>query len=51
MVTAVLLFISTRKFVGNFNVIPMIIKLLKISLSAMLMLLVLLLLNNMISIK
>ena len=35
MVTAVFLFISTRKFTGNFDVIPMIIKLLKISLSAM----------------
>ena len=51
MITAVLLFISTRKFVGNFNVIPMIIKLLKISLSAMLMFLVLILLNNMISLN
>ncbi|WP_305154015.1 murein biosynthesis integral membrane protein MurJ, partial [uncultured Clostridium sp.] len=33
MITAILLFISTRKFVGNFNVIPIIIKLLKILLS------------------
>ena len=51
IITAVLLFISTRKFVGSFNVIPMIIKLLKISLSAMSMLLVLILLNNMISLN
>lgn len=51
MVTAILLFISTRKFVGHFNVIPMIIKLLKISLSAILMLLGLTLLNNIISLS
>ena len=49
MITAILLFISTRKFVGHFNVVPMIIKLLKISLSAMIMLLVLKVLNIMIN--
>ena len=41
IITAILLFISTRKFVGNFNVIPMIIKLLKILLSAIIMFFVL----------
>ena len=46
MITAILLFISTRKFVGNFNVIPMIIKLLKILLSAIIMFFVLVMLNN-----
>lgn len=46
MITAILLFISTRKFVGNFNVIPMIIKLLKILLSAIIMFFVLVILNN-----
>lgn len=51
MITAVLLFISTRKFVGHFDVFPMIIKLLKISLSAIVMLLVLTLLNNIINLN
>ncbi|WP_291749357.1 murein biosynthesis integral membrane protein MurJ [Clostridium sp.] len=46
IITAILLFISTRKFVGNFNVIPMIIKLLKILLSAIIMFFVLVMLNN-----
>lgn len=46
MITAILLFISTRKFVGNFNVIPIIIKLLKILLSAIIMFFVLVMLNN-----
>ncbi len=46
MITAILLFISTRKFVGNFNVIPIIIKLLKILLSAIIMFFVLVILNN-----
>ena len=51
MITAVLLFISTRKFVGHFDIFPMIIKLLKISLSSMVMILVLTLLNNMINLN
>ena len=51
MITAVLLFISTRKFVGNFDVFPMIIKLFKISLSAIVMLLALTLLNNKINLN
>ena len=51
MITAVLLFISTRKFVGHFDVFPMIIKLLKISLSSIVMLLVLTLLNNIINLN
>ena len=51
MITAVLLFISTRKFVGHFDVFPMVIKLLKISLSAIVMLLVLKLLNNIINLN
>ena len=51
MVTAILLFISTRKFVGHFDVFPLIIKLLKILLSAIIMLLVLTLLNNMINLN
>ena len=46
MITAVLLFISTRNLVGDFDVFPMIIKLLKISLSAIVMLFLLTLLNN-----
>lgn len=51
MVTAILLFMSTRKLVGSFNVVPMIIKLLKIFLAAMIMLFVLILLNKNISIN
>ena len=51
MVTSILLFISTRKFGGHFDVVPMIIKLLKISLSAMVMLLVLKILNIMINLN
>ena len=51
MITAVLLFISTRKFVGNFDVFPMTIKLFKISLSAIVMLLALTLLNNKINLN
>lgn len=51
MVTSILLFISTRKFGGDFDVVPMIIKLLKISLSAMVMLLVLKILNIMINLN
>lgn len=51
MITAVLLFISTRKFVGHFDIFPMIIKLLKISLSSMIMIFVLTLLNNMINLN
>ena len=46
IVTAVLLFISTRRLVGNFDVVPMIIKLLKILLAAIMMLFVLVALNN-----
>lgn len=46
IVTAVLLFISTRRLVGNFNLTPMIIKLLKIFLASMIMLFVLVILNN-----
>lgn len=51
MVTAILLFISTRKLVGNFNIIPMIIKLLKIFLSATIMLFILVLINKMINLS
>ena len=51
MITAVLLFISTRKLVGDFDVFPMIIKLLKILLSAIVMLFVLTLLNNKINLN
>ena len=50
MITAVLLFISTRKLVGDFDVFPM-IKLLKILLSAIVMLFVLTLLNNKINLN
>ena len=46
IVTAVLLFISTRRLVGNFDVVPMIIKLLKILFAAIMMLFVLVALNN-----
>ena len=51
MITAVLLFISTRNLVGDFDVFPMIIKLLKISLSAIVMLFLLTLLNNKINLN
>lgn len=51
IVTAVLLFISTRKLVGNFNITPMIIKLLKIFLAAMIMLVMLIILNNVINLN
>ena len=51
MITAVLLFISMRKLVGDFDVFPMIIKLLKILLSAIVMLFVLTLLNNKINLN
>lgn len=46
MVTSVLLFISTRNFIGNFDVKPMLIKLIKIFLSAIIMAIVLIILNK-----
>lgn len=49
MITAILLFISTRNLVGSFDIKPMIIKLLKIFLSSIIMFIILVILNSIVN--
>lgn len=50
-ITSILLFNSTRKLIGNFDVKPMVIKLIKILISSLVMLIILNIVNNVILIK